>query len=118
MDTLTPLQRWLAHGERCASSDTIAKYCGGSCVPSNVEEPPPADLKALRRCRLLLEQCPEMLPKFKRVGHLSPVWAEVVSFWGDLCMLQDLEDPSWREVAGKAPKTTMMLNTINQRTKP
>lgn len=116
MDTLTPIQRWLANGERCAASDTIARYCSGASVSHSDSEPIPADVKALRRCRLLLEQCPEMTRKMQRLGHLSRGWAEIVSFWGDLCMLQDLEDPSWREVAGKAPKTTLMLKTIIERT--
>jgi len=118
MDTPTTIQHWLAHGERCAASDTIAKYCSGSWDHSNAEEKPPADLKALRRCRLLLEQCPEMQPKLRRLAHLSRAWAEIISFWDDLCMLQELEDPDWRIVASKAPKTTLMLNTIIERTKP
>lgn len=118
MDTLTPFQRWLANGERCAASDTIAKYCGGSLVTHSNGDPIPADVKALRRCRLLLEQCPDMTRKMQRLGNLSRAWAEIISFWGDLCMLQDLEDPDWRTSAGKAPKTTLMLNTIIDRTKP
>lgn len=116
MNPLDKARLWLVTGERCDASETIFAVCSGSPENEATGKGCPRTLEDLRRCRLLLEQCPEMENKLHRVGHLSKAWAEIISFWGDLCMLQDLEDPDWRVKAGKAPKTKLMLNTIIERT--
>lgn len=110
-------QLWLATGERCAASETVFTYCTGVDALSDHGEGHPETLADLRRCRLLLEEfCPELRSCLPRVAHLSSTWAEFVSFWQDLCLLQDLEDPDWRLAAGKATKTLMMLRNIIART--
>lgn len=109
---------WLATGERCPASETIFTYCTGTDALSDQGEGYPATLDDLRRCRLLLDSCPELRSCLPRVAHLSRTWAELVSFWDDLCMIHDLEDPEWRTAAGKAPKTRKMLIFIIERTNP
>ncbi len=106
---------WLSTGERCAAAETIFTYCTGEDVLSDHGEDLPRTLEDLRRCRLLFENCPELRSCLPRVGHLSSEWAEIVSFWDDLCMLQDLEDPEWRVAASKASQTQAMLNSFINR---
>lgn len=101
---------WIICGERCAAAETIFKYCTGEDVLSDHGEDLPRTMEDLRRCRLLFETCPELRSCLPRVGHLSRQWAEIVSFWDDLCMMQDLEDPEWREAASSAPQAQAMLN--------
>lgn len=116
MNPLDQAKLWLVIGERCDASETIFSVCSGSAGNDVAGDDIPRTLEDLRRCRLLLEQCPGMKSKLHRVGHLSKQWAEIISFWDDLCMVQELEDPDWRDKAGKAPKTTLMLKTIIERT--
>lgn len=106
---------WLATGERCPSVETIFTYCTGVDALSDHGERHPETLEDLRRCRLLFELCPELRSCLPRVANLSQVWADFVSFWDDLCMIHDFEDPDWRTAAGKAPKTKKMMITIIKR---
>ena len=110
-------QMWLAGGERCAAAETIFTYTSGVDAMSDWGEDYPRNLQDFRRCRLLLEQCPELRKRLPRVAHLSKVWAEIVSFWDDICLLQDLENPTWQSKAGRAPQAAAMLADIIERTK-
>ena len=119
MTMLTDSARlWLATGERCPAAETIFTYTAGQDALSDHGEGHPETLEDFRRCRLLLEQCPELQPFLSRVAHLSPTWAEFIAFWDDIAVLQDLEDETWREAAGKAPKARKMIEAIIERTTP
>lgn len=107
---------WLASGERCAAAETIFTYATGVDALSDWGEDHPRGLADFRRCRLLLEQCPELRGRLPRVAHLSKTWAEFIGFWDDICLLQDLEDPNWREAAGPAPQANAMITSIIERT--
>lgn len=101
---------WLKTGERCPAAETIFTYTTGTDALSDHGEGVISNMEDLRRCRLLLEMCPELRPCLSRVAHLSRQWAEIVNFWDDLCLLQDIEDPEWREHAGRAKQAQRMLN--------
>lgn len=101
---------WILTGERCAAAETIFTYCTGESVLGEQGEGLPRTMEDLRRCRLLFDLCPDLRSCLPRVGHLSREWANIVSFWDDLCTMQDLEDPDWKEAAGSAPQTQAMLN--------
>lgn len=101
---------WLKNGERCAAAETIFTYCTGVDALSDHGEDLPRTLEDLRRCRLLFETAPELRSCLPRVAHLSREWSEIVNFWDDLCLLQDVEDPDWRERAGRAPQAKAMLD--------
>lgn len=101
---------WLRTGERCPAAETIFTYCTGENALSDHGEDLPRTMEDLRRCRLMFEMAPELRSCLPRVGHLSREWAEIVNFCEDLCLLQDVEDPDWREAAGKAPQAQAMLN--------
>lgn len=103
---------WLKTGERCAAAETIFTYTTGTDALSDHGEALPATMEDLRRCRLLIEACPELRANFARVAHLGRQWSEIVNFWDDLCLLQDVEDPNWRETASRARQTQKMLNTF------
>ena len=105
---------WLQSGERCAASNTIITYCTGVDCMDGAEPIHPTTLPELRRCRLLLEQCPELRSCLPRTAKLSREWAGLVSFWDDLCHVHDLEDPEWRTAAGKASQTKKMLQHITE----
>ncbi len=103
---------WLATGERCAAAETIFTYATGQDALSDHGQDVPRTLEDFRRCRVLLDQCPELRSCLPRVARLSPAWAEFVSFWDDICLLHDLEHPAWRDDAGKAPKADEMIRLI------
>lgn len=107
---------WLTTGERCAAAETIVTYTTNVDCLSDWGEGHPETLEDFRRCRLLLEQCPELRARLPRVAHLSQTWAEFIGFWDDICLLQDLEDPNWREAAGPAPQANAMITSIIERT--
>lgn len=80
---------WLRHGERGTSSETIVAHLTG--FPTR-DHGHPHDPDDLRRCRLVLEACPELnRPFLDRMGECSPAWARLVAIWDDLCELMDYE---------------------------
>lgn len=103
-------EHWLRMGERCVAADTIFTYCTGVDALNGRDPDVPRTLDDLRRCRIMLELVPELRSCLPRVANLSRQWAEVVNFWDDLCLLQDVEDPDWLTTAGRAPETIAMLN--------
>lgn len=88
--------RWLAKGERGVSSNTLFTHLTGvDATTGHVSHPhDPADF---RRCRLLLERCPELQPRLERIRKVSRVWNALVENWNALCLLMDTEAPRWRE---------------------
>ena len=66
----------------------------------------PYDVADFRRCRLLLEQVPDLQHLLPLMVDLSPEWKALVQSWGVICASMDAEIPDWRERrGGAAPKT-------------
>lgn len=105
--------RWLATGERGLSSETIFEHLTGAPVLKDHwrEYGPhtPSDPADLRRCRLLLEQVPELVPLFHKMSTVSKEWAALVREWANLCTTMDAETPDWRTGGGSAPKTYELI---------
>lgn len=103
---------WLATGRRGLSSETLFTFTTGvDCTRDNGHNHPhdPADL---RRCRLLLDQCPELVSCIPRVAAAGPEWAALVQHWDEVCALMDEESPDWRKGHGSAPKTYALMKDI------
>ena len=101
--------RWLAGGERGLSSETIFTHLTGINALNVRDKYHPYDPADLRRCRLLLEQVPELVPLFHKMSTASKEWAALVKSWADLCTTMDAESPDWRTGGGSAPKTYALI---------
>lgn len=64
------------------------------------------------RCRKLLLAVPEFQSRLARMADRSPVWANLVSHWGQLCGEMDGESPDWASGAGSAPKTHQLMKEL------
>jgi hypothetical protein len=106
------LVKWLANGRRGTSSNTIVQHLTGIPTTRYGETDYPHDPDDLSRCRLLLEEVPELQPEFHRMATLSSVWAELVNDWQRLCDLMDSEAPQWREGKGNAPNTLAFMRVL------
>jgi hypothetical protein len=107
--------RWLANGERGMSSEALfTRLSGINCTKgtsdgvARVDHPyDPADF---RRCRLMLEACPELAVNLKNAAGMSPQWKDLVYLWDEICAAMDEECPNWRKpYAGSAPKTYALI---------
>jgi hypothetical protein len=101
--------KWLAHGERGVSSNTIFTYLTGvdAC---NGDMGHPHDPSDFRRCRLLLEQVPELQPLLPGMKTASRAWSSLVAKWDDICNSMDTEMPYWRDArGGTAPQTYALI---------
>lgn len=105
---------WLASGERGVSSNTIFEHLTGISATGDWGSGHPHDPADLRRCRLLLEQVPELRPLFQRMAEVSPTWAALVARWGELCATMDLECPDWRDTGWRAEKTYQLMREIRK----
>lgn len=104
---------WLAGGERGVSSNTIFEHLTGISAVGKWGGGYPHDPDDFRRCRLLLERVPELVPLLPRMAEVSPVWAALVAGWDILCATMDAESPNWRAGrGGSAPKTYAMMKKI------
>jgi len=103
--------RWLAVGERGASSDAMfLRLTGIRPLNMNGEiAAHPHDPSDLGRCRLLLEQVSELSALLPDMANLSPIWARIVVGWDDLCEVMDTESPQWREGKVRAERTYELL---------
>lgn len=102
-------QRWLASGERGISSNTMFTRLTGFNALKDWHPSPPADPADFRRCRLLLEQCPELVPLLPNMAEESHEWAGLVREWDMICKVMDDEVPAWRAGKSRTPAT----NTYN-----
>lgn len=102
---------WLAHGERGVSSDTIFSHLTGIDVLNGWRKDHPYDTSDFRRCRLLLEQVPELADSLAKMRSLSDAWRGLVDNWADICAAMDWEMPDWRnsERGCSAPKTYQLI---------
>lgn len=103
---------WLGSGERGLSSETLFTATTGVDVLRGNGYSYPHDPADLRRCRLLLEQVPEVRADFAKVAHVHPVWEALVASWDELCSCMDQETPEWRSRAGHAKQTYKLMKQI------
>lgn len=103
--------RWLASGERGISSNTIFTRLTGVDALGDWCQSYPSDAWDLRRCRLLLEQCPELAAKFPEMAKASKKWAALVRDWDMICKTMDEELPDWRTPpkSSTAPRTYKLI---------
>lgn len=109
--------RWLANGERGLSSETMFQHLTGIQVLEGHWQSrypfTPGDPADLRRCRLLLEQVPELEPLFReRMASASKKWRDLVREWDAICRSMDAETPDWRTGGGRASKTYEIMKAI------
>lgn len=108
-------QRWLACGERGASSEALfSRLTGVNCTRGYrdgvAKADHPYDPADFRRCRLMLEACPELEARLNDAAGMSKEWAALIQAWGTLCDTLDAECPGWRNpYAGSAPKTYSLI---------
>lgn len=76
--------KWLASGERGISSNTLFSVLTGVDAKSDWGMGHPHDPADFRRCRLLLEQVPELRPMLPKMCDVSPVWAALVARWAEI----------------------------------
>lgn len=104
--------KWLAGGKRGISSETIFTHLTGIDALGDWRKDHPHDPADFRRCRLLLEQVPELVPLFPRMAEVSPQWATLVEQWDTICATMDAEAPNWRDGKGQiAPKTYDLIKS-------
>lgn len=89
--------KWLASGERGISSNTIFTYLTGIDATEDWERGHPYDVSDFRRCQLLLEALPELVPLFPKMADVSDEWSALVCVWSDIVKAMDEESPNWRE---------------------
>lgn len=108
---------WLASGERGISSNTMFTHLTGINALRQWRMDVPHDPDDLRRCRLLLEQVPELAARFPLMRDVSPEWARLVNIWPELCAAMDAEVPDWRAGLSRAAQKTfvMIQNAIHGR---
>lgn len=109
--------RWLASGQRGLSSESIFQHLTGIQVLKDrwQSEFPrtPSDPDDMRRCRLLLEQVPELEPLFRRrMASASKPRAALVQRWDEICTCMDTETPEWRDGKGRAPETYRLMKQV------
>lgn len=104
---------WLASGERGNSSETIFTHLTGVNANRGSRNSHPYDPADVRRCRLLLEQCPEIAERFPEMATVSKAWASLVRDWDAICLTMDAEVPNWRDRNGRgsAPKTYDLIKS-------
>lgn len=99
--------KWLALGQRDACSG--AMFLGITGVkPYDMAGSAlayPLDPDDFKRCRLLVEQVPEIAARLEAVSSVSPIWQQIVDSWYSLCDTMDSESPNWRSGKVHAPMT-------------
>jgi len=81
--------QWLANGDRGSSSNTLFTYLTGIDARQRATDDHPFDAWDFRRCRLLLEQCPELKINLDRVKAAGAVWSVMVDQWDAICEAMD-----------------------------
>jgi len=109
-------QRWLATGERGMSSEAMFEHLTGVKCTRDGSWPKastahPYDPDDFRRCRLLLEQVPELASNLVKLRSLSDAWRGLVDSWTEICDAMDWETPDWRNPKGgsRAPMTYQLI---------
>lgn len=102
-------KEWLATGQHGISAMTIFRRLTGQGPV--IREEHPHDPDDFGRCRLLLEQVPELRPRLNEM-EFSPVWTALVACWDELCDLMDEEAPAWRSGKKAAPRTYDRMKSL------
>lgn len=89
--------KWLASGERGISSNTIFTRLTGIDALEGWGGGHPYDPSDFRRCQLLLEALPELVPLFPKMADVSNEWKDLVYLWADIVKAMDEESPNWRK---------------------
>lgn len=97
--------RWLGSGERGISSNTMFTVLTGVDAMDGSVKSHPYDPSDFRRCRLLLDQCPEMAQHLPKMADVSKEWSGLVQNWDAICLTMDAENPDWKEKRGSYPHT-------------
>jgi hypothetical protein len=110
------VREWLLNGERGISSEAILTHLTGLPILRWTSMSPPSDAHDVRRCRLLLEAVPELVPNFDRMREVNKYWAAVVDAWPDICLAMDLEWPQWRlfQPFGYSRRVDELLERVRQ----
>lgn len=102
--------RWLASGERGVSSNTMFTHMTGINALGDWRGDVPHDPADFRRCRLLLEQVPELADRVEWMRAVSSTWNALVDAWPTICAAMDAECPEWRSnKGGMASKTYELI---------
>lgn len=105
--------RWLATGERGASSETMLSHLAGvDCRDLDAQYAAhPHDPDDLRRCMLLLDQCPELVPLMPKMSSASKQWAALVAIWPELTatMLEEIGSIHTPRKGASAPRTYKLI---------
>jgi hypothetical protein len=114
---MTPLERWLAVGQRGSSSDAMAHHLAGAplagapCPRSKTAHPHDAD--DFQRCAVLLAQVPELQPRLPRMAEVSPTWAALVAAWPAITAELVREGgPNWQAGEFLAPSTNVLIRAV------
>ena len=109
-------QKWLATGERGASSEALfSRLTGVNSTRGHrdgvAKTNHPYNPEDFRRCRLMLEACPELAAKLNDAAGMSPEWKDLIYLWSDICATMDDEVPDWRDPwhHGYAPNTHSII---------
>lgn len=100
---------WLANGERGTSSNAIFSHLTGIDATGFHGFDTPYDPADFRRCRLLLERVPELVPLLPAMRSVSPAWSCLVDEWDKISETMDAEAPDWRIRKGQSAPATYQL---------
>lgn len=106
--------QWLANGERGMSSEALFFRLTGMDGSGFDRTAHPYDPDDFRRCRLMLEACPELLIKLQDAADLSPQWAALIDCWATLYETMDAETPNWRSPHGDGQFAHKTYSLIKQ----
>lgn len=106
--------QWLANGERGMSSEALFSRLSGVDCSEFDRTAHPYDPDDFRRCRLMLEACPELADNLHHATDLSPQWAALIGSWLTLCETMDAETPNWRSPHGDGQFANKTYSLIKQ----
>lgn len=104
--------RWLAHGDRGISSETIFTVLTGLSLLDEDEMFHPIDGEDFRRCCLLLDGCPELAARFDTMRPISPEWNALVRAWYSIFSVMAEENPQWRDRVGVLVRTSECISDV------
>ena len=104
------ITNWLINGERGVSSNAIAEAAFGNRTETRLCHPlDPADL---RRCLLLLRECPEARRGIQKLAELYPQWERLEANWERLERYLISEIGAELPARGRAPKTYELMQSL------
>jgi hypothetical protein len=87
--------QYLLTGDLDDACKAIVTHTLGMPISGWLQKHHPANAESVRRCLLLIENCPEV-GTISAMASVSPSWEAVVSGWVDLYSTLDHECPNWR----------------------